>query len=85
MKKIPEEIIILDMCTKNYDQIMYCSWDMMCNRQTDGQKKWHIEVGAPPKNILGPDLGMLGCKIFFCKTSSCKMFQAIILCNLKEN
>ena len=47
------EIIILHMCTKNYDQMMYGSWDMVRNRrmdgQTDGHKKWHIEVGAPPK------------------------------------
>ena len=48
------DIIILHMCNKNYDQMMYGSWDMVCNRQTggrtDGQKKWHIELGAPPKN-----------------------------------
>ena len=41
---------LLHMCTKNYDQMMYGSWDMVCNRQTDGWKKWHIEVGAQPKN-----------------------------------
>ena len=23
------------------------------DRRTDGQKKWHIEVGAPPKNAPG--------------------------------
>ena len=28
---------------------MYGSWDMVRNRLTDGQKKWNIEVGAPPK------------------------------------
>ena len=109
MKKRPGDIIILDMCTKNYDQMMYSSWDMVrdrCNyfsfwaifcpftpltawkikilkkwkkhleiasfyicvpkitirwckvpeiwcatdRQMDGRKKWHTEVGAPPKN-----------------------------------
>ena len=101
------------MCTKNYDQMMYGSWDMVCDRCNyfsfwsifcpftpltaqkikilkkwqkyleilsfyihvpkitirwctvpeiwcttdrqmdgwmDGRKKWHIEVGAPPKN-----------------------------------
>ena len=40
---------------KNYDQMMYDSWDMVCNRWMDGQidkwKRWHIEVGAPPKKI----------------------------------
>ena len=43
------------MCNKNYDQMVYGSWDILRNRRTDGQtdgwKKWHIEVGAPPKNI----------------------------------
>ena len=56
------------MCTKNYGQMMYGSWDMLrdgetdgrvdgrtdgwMEGQTDGWKKWHIEVGAPPKNVL---------------------------------
>ena len=48
---------ILHMCTKNYDQMMYGSWDMVCNRrmgeqmerQMDEWKKWHIEVGPPKK------------------------------------
>ena len=43
-KKTPGDVIILYMCTKNYYHIMYSSWDMVCDRQTDGQKKWHIEV-----------------------------------------
>ena len=67
MKKTPEDIIILHKCTKNYHQTIYSSWDMLRNGQTDGQtnrrtdgwtdgrKKWHIEVGAPPKN-WGPGL-----------------------------
>ena len=37
MKKAPGHIIILHMCTKNYGQMMYFSWDMMRDRQTDGQ------------------------------------------------
>ena len=116
MKKTPGDII-LHMCTKNYDQMMYSSWDMVHDRcnyfsfgplfaltaqkikifkkwkkrleissfyiwvpkimirwctvpgiwcTTDGQtdgwmdertnewKKWHIEVGVPPKNIDMP-------------------------------
>ena len=41
---------------------MYGSWDMVRDRRTDGQKKWHIEVGAPPKknnisNRVHPSLG----------------------------
>ena len=31
-KKTPGDIIILHMCTKNYDQIMYSSWDMLHDR-----------------------------------------------------
>ena len=50
MKKALGDIIILHICTKNYGQVLYGSWDMVCERQTDWQKKWHIEVGAPPNN-----------------------------------
>ena len=54
-KKTPEDIIILHKYTKNYDQMMYSSWDIVhdgqTDRWTDRQKKWHIEVGAPPKNL----------------------------------
>ena len=49
MKKTPGDIIILHMCTENYDEMMYGSWGMVYNGQTDRWKKWHIEVGAPPK------------------------------------
>ena len=35
-KIIPGDIIILDMYTKNYDQMMYGSWDRGCDWQTDG-------------------------------------------------
>ena len=68
MKKMPGDIITLPMCNKNYDQMMYCSWDMVRDgrkdRLTDGRKKWHIEVGAPPKII---DL------IFFLATGSASL------------
>ena len=33
MKKTPEDIIILQMCTINDSHMMYGSWDMECNRQ----------------------------------------------------
>ena len=53
-KKTPGDIIILHMCTKNYNDVIYCSPDMVrdrrIDRQKDRQKKWHIEVGAPPKH-----------------------------------
>ena len=32
MKKAPGDITILHMCNKNYDQMMYGSWDMVQNR-----------------------------------------------------
>ena len=32
MKKTPGFIITLHMCTKNYDQMMHCSWDMVRDR-----------------------------------------------------
>ena len=66
MKKAPEHIIILHMCTKNHDHKMCSSWDMVrdgwmdrrTDGQTDGWKKWHIEVGAPPNNLIN-DLSFL--------------------------
>ena len=44
-----QDITILHMCTKNYDQMMYGFWEMVCNRRMDGTKKWHMEVGASPR------------------------------------
>ena len=32
MRKRPGDIIILHKCTKNNDNILYCSWDMTCDR-----------------------------------------------------
>ena len=51
LKKTSGGIIILHMSTKNYGKMMYGSWDMVCNREMDRRKKWHIEVGAQPKNV----------------------------------
>ena len=42
---------ILHKCIKNYDHIMYRSWDMLRDRQTNGQKKWHIEASVSPKKL----------------------------------
>ena len=56
MTKMSRNIIILHMYSKNYDQMMYNSWNTVHNGRTDGRtdrwKKWHMEVGAPPKNDL---------------------------------
>ena len=35
MKKTTGDIIILHMCTKNNDHMMYGSWNMVCDRWTD--------------------------------------------------
>ena len=47
--------LILHMCTKNCDLMMYGSWnnvrDGSTDWQTDGQKKWHIEIDIPPKKF----------------------------------
>ena len=31
-KKIAKDIIILHKCTKNHHHMLYCSWDMVCDR-----------------------------------------------------
>ena len=36
IKKTPGDIIILHMCTKNNDRMMYGSWNMVRDRRTDG-------------------------------------------------
>ena len=48
-KKTSGDIIILHMCTKNYDHMMHGSWDR-CTTDgwTEGRKKWYIMEGAPP-------------------------------------
>ena len=35
-QKTPGDIIILHMYTKNYDHMMYCSWHMLHEGQTNG-------------------------------------------------
>ena len=53
-KEMPGYIIILHMCTKNYVQMMYGSWDMVRDGRTDGRtEKVTIEVGVPTKNTSG--------------------------------
>ena len=52
MKKAPGDIIILHMCTKNYDHMMNGSLDMVCDRRMDGRKKWPIVVGATPEKYI---------------------------------
>ena len=44
MKKTSGDIIILHMCTKNYDQIMYISWNMVYDER---MKKVAYRSGCP--------------------------------------
>ena len=54
---MPGDIIILYMCTKimitwcTVSEI-WCTMDGGTDGWTDGKKKWHIEVGAPPKKEI---------------------------------
>ena len=54
MKKRPGDII-LPVCTLNSDHMMHDYSEMVHNgqtdRQMDRQKKWHIQVGVPPKQF----------------------------------
>ena len=57
MKTTPRDIIILHMRTKNYDHMMYGSWDMArddgrTDGRTDGRKKVTYRGGCPPKKII---------------------------------
>ena len=45
MREMPGNITILHMCTKNYYQMMYGSWDMVWGERADG--KSDIRGGCP--------------------------------------
>ena len=47
MKKTSGDTIILHICTKNYDQMMYGSWDMVCDRWMNGRTESDIERWVP--------------------------------------
>ena len=48
MKKQPGDINILNTCTKNYDQMMYDSWDMVCDRCSCYFSFWAIFCSFTP-------------------------------------
>ena len=52
MKKMPGNIIILHTCTKNYGQMMYGSWDMVCNRWSDRSTEKDIQRWVPHLKII---------------------------------
>ena len=41
---MPEDIISLHMCTKNYDQMMCVSRDMVCDGQMDEQANGKSDI-----------------------------------------
>ena len=43
IKTLPEDIVILHICTKNYDHIMYSWWDTICNWWTEWQMNEQME------------------------------------------
>ena len=45
-KKVPGGVIILHMCTENYDHMMYGFLVLVTSVRTGVRKKWHIEAGA---------------------------------------
>ena len=49
MKKTPEDIIILLMCTKNHYHLRYCSWDMACDECNFYFSFWAIFCLFSPK------------------------------------
>ena len=51
MKNTPGDIIILQMCTKNYDHMMYGTVpEICCTTEGWTDRKSDIGVDAPPKN-----------------------------------
>ena len=50
MKKFAGDIIILYMCTKNHDHMMYGSWDMKCHRQNFLSLCTIFQLFYPPNN-----------------------------------
>ena len=49
MKQIPGDTIILHICTTNSDQMMYSSWDMVCDRFNCYFSFWTIFCPFTPR------------------------------------
>ena len=75
-KKTTGDIIILHMCTKNYDEMMYSSWDMVHDGRTDWRKKWH-EVGTPPKKRDSPFSSLKDTVQFSVDVLDCEPLQQV--------
>ena len=50
MNKMPEDITILNKCTKNHDHMLYCSWDMVCDGCNCYFSFWTIFALLPPNS-----------------------------------
>ena len=50
MKNFAGDTIILPMCTKNHNHLMYSSWDMEWDRE-NFLSFWTIFCSLPPKNL----------------------------------
>ena len=48
MEKNPWRLIILHKCTKNHDYMLYCSWDMACDRCNCCVSFWAISCPFTP-------------------------------------
>ena len=51
-KNLPEDIIILHKCTKNHDHLLYCSWNMTCDRCNFYFSFWGIFCPFTPLTAL---------------------------------
>ena len=48
----PGDIIILHKCIKNHNHMLYCSWDIMCDRCNYYSSFWAIFLPFYPLNCL---------------------------------
>ena len=52
MNTKPADITILHKCTKNHDHMLYCSWDMVCDRCNCYFSFWGIFCPFTPLTTL---------------------------------
>ena len=79
MKKIAGDIIILHMCTKNHNHMMYGSWDMEWDRQIF-LSFWAIFCAFTPAFLM-----ILKIKIFRKNENSAWRFIILHRCNINYN
>ena len=52
MKTTPGDIIVLHICTKNYNQMMYDFWDIVRNRRKDKRTDRQIDGQTDGKSDI---------------------------------